>query len=171
MARYDYYVGFAHNEKAYSANPDTGELKQKVIRSLPDGKEFFIPEEPFYKCYKRIHEYLLNNLTVYEMNVVNRMISIAKRNTNSLIPLNDGMSAKHLSEILFSDRKRIKKILERLFDLGVYGKFEIAKEVDKGVSYKKYWILNPYISFEGKIISTDIKELFEGTVITNIYYH
>jgi hypothetical protein len=50
--------------------------------------------------------------------------------------------------------------------LGVYGKFEI---VDMKKGYTKYWLFNPYLSFSGKLINSDIAELFSGTRIASAY--
>ena len=49
----------------------------------------------------------------------------------------------------------------------IRNKFEIA---EKNVAYTKFWILNPYLSFGGSLINSDIAELFKKTELTKEYY-
>jgi hypothetical protein len=47
-------------------------------------------------------------------------------------------------------KNNINKVIEKLFKLGVIGKFEVC---DSGVNiHHKYWIFNPYLHFNGKTI-------------------
>ena len=59
-------------------------------------------------------------------------------------------------------RNKVSPLFNKLFKLGVYAKFEAYKP---DVPYTKYWILNPYLSFSGKLIHSDIARLFIGTII------
>ena len=69
---------------------------------------------------------------------------LAKANTNSLEPLNDTSTIPELMEFLQVSKNKVNPILKKLFNLGVYGKFEFV-DAEKG--YTKYWLLNPYLSF------------------------
>ena len=95
------------------------------------------------------------------------MCRMAQMNTNSLQPLNDATTAMELAECFKLDRRRTKKTFEKLFNLGIYGKFSV---VDENIAFTKYWVLNPYLSFGGKIIDSSIARLFKGTRLTKEYY-
>ena len=64
------------------------------------------------------------------------------------------------------NRKKLPNIFKKLFDIGVFARFEVATEEEY---YKKHWIFNPYISFKGRLISSDIAKLFYGTRIEKEY--
>jgi hypothetical protein len=92
---------------------------------------------------------------------------MAQFNTNSLDPLDDEFSTYALEEFFKVDRRKIKKIFKKLFDMGVYGKFSVS-EIDE--PYKNYWILNPFISCKGKLIESDVVRLFYKTEITQYHF-
>ncbi len=157
-----------HDEIAAKKDLRTGEVSE--IRphqnNIPDGKEVFEPNGIFRKNYPASWLFLDKHLTDLEMRVVNRLCFMAKMNTNSLEPLSDELAMTEVAEILGVHRHKAKKLVEKLFDLGVYAKFEVAN-VD--VPYTKYWILNPYLSFSGRLIASDIARLFIGTKIEKAY--
>ena len=92
---------------------------------------------------------------------------MAKMNTNSLEPFNGDTAIGVIANELNIGRNKVTPMFKRFFNLGVYAKFEVALE---NATYTKYWILNPYLSFSGKLISSDIAALFKGTVIERIYH-
>lgn len=170
---YEQTVKLNHDEGLAKINKRTGEIKEvsKRKNNIPDGSSLFLPSGSFFKGYKKIHEYLVKNLTAEEKRVVDIMVMMAKNNTNSLIPLNDSMTAKRLGEYFSINERRIKIILTKLFEMGVYAKFEVVRVNDVfEPEYKKYWILSPYISFTGRLISNDIRLLFDGTLLERHYY-
>jgi hypothetical protein len=89
-------------------------------------------------------------------------------NTNSLKPLDDNITIHELMSYFDISEKKVKTTFKKLFELGVYGKFEVAK---KNKDYTKYWIVNPYLSFKGKTIEKSITELFKGTHISIAFYN
>jgi hypothetical protein len=153
-----------HHEIPATINAITGEVKQIMQRpnNIPVGREVFQPDSLFTKNYQSSWKYLKNVLTNIELAAVVGMSLMAEPNTNSLKPLDDSTTIPELQEVLGCSKNRVKLILKKLFDLGVYGKFEISKDLE---GYKKYWILNPYISFTGKLLESDIAKLFEGTKV------
>ena len=135
--------------------------------NLPEGKALFgVEEVGWTKHFNASWEFLDEVLTDLEFKIVNRMCRMAKMNTNSLQPLDDSTTIIELSETFGLDRRRTKKTFDKLFNLGIYGKFEVVDE-DKG--YTKYWVLNPYLSFSVKLIDEGITTLFEGTRLTKEY--
>ena len=169
MKNFDYtkQIRLKHYETPAKINVYTGEVTKVVNHNnIPVGKELFEPNAMFRKSFDATEEFLDDVLTPLEFKVVARMCRMSKMNTNSLEPLSDSSTILEIAEELHINRRDVSKILDKLYDLGVYGKFEICKE---NTGYTKYWILNPYIRFQGKTISSDIKHLFEGTKIHNHY--
>ena len=156
------------NEFAAKINAETGEITtlRNVLNSLPDNHEIWLPNSSFHKTYEATWKFLIQALKADELKVVTIMSLMASANTNSLSPLNEEASIRNLSEYFGVNKDKINKVLKKLFDIGVFAKFEIVKP---DVPYTKYWILNPYISFKGKLVDSDIARLFHGTVIHKEY--
>lgn len=168
--RYKQTSTYNHDEVPARKNLKTGRFQElkKRPNNLPEGKQTFGKDEVGWaKSYNASWEYLDEVLTDLEFRVVNRLCRMAQKDTNSLQPLDDETTSIELSEYFSIDRRKALKMFEKLFDLGVYGKFSV-KKVD--IPYTKYWVLNPYLVFQGKFIVSDIAELFKGTKLTNEYY-
>ena len=71
-----------------------------------------------------------------------------------------------LEEYFGVSRKKLPGILKNLFDIGVFAKFEVAN-IDE--PYKRYWILNPYVSFKGRLVNSEIAKLFYNTHVERAY--
>lgn len=170
MRKYDYKqeVELKHNESLLKMDNNTGEIKEvnKKKNNIPEGKEVFEPNAVFRKDYTNSWNFLRRILTPLEFKAAFTLAMMAKANTNSLEPLNDDTTIPELMEILDMSKNKVRPILEKLWNLGVYGKFEV-KQADK--PYTKYWVLNPYLSFSGKIINSDIAGLFRGTHIAKAF--
>ena len=141
---------------------ETGEVivLRKKPNNIPDHKELHKVDSPFKKDYVNSWKFLRRELTPSEMYACNGLVLLAAAYTNSLRPLNDDTVLKELVDVLGVSINRVKHVLKKLYILGVYGKFDVY-EVHK--EYTKYWVLNPYLSFNGKLINSDIKDLFAGT--------
>ena len=92
---------------------------------------------------------------------------MAEAYTNSLEPLNDETTINQLASLFGISRNKVTPTLKKLFQLGVYAKFEVVKP---DVPYTKYWILNPFLSFNGRTLDSDIANLFIGTVIEKEFH-
>lgn len=170
--KYDYSVevGLNHNERVAKINLETGELKVNPIKlnNLPEDSIIFEPDAFFKKHYTTSWNYLRNELTNIEFAAALRLAIMAKANTNSLEPLNDNTTLSTLVEVLGVSINKVNTVLKKLFDLGVYGKFEI---VDASKGYTRYWLFNPFLSFSGQIIKSDIANLFKGTKVALAFYN
>ena len=158
------------NELPAAVNAETGELRviKKRTNNIPEGKiTFGIKEIGWRKSFDHSWDFLEEKLTDLELRVVAKLSRMAKMNTNSLEPLGDATTLIEIAETFSIDHRRTNKIFKKLFNLGVYAKFEIA---EKNVAYTKFWILNPYLSFGGSLINSDIAELFKKTELTKEYY-
>lgn len=164
-AKYEAKIKLYSHELPAKINAHTGEVTPMALSkpyNIPEGKEIFLPEAMFQKNYNKSWEYLDTVLTPLEFKVVAKLCRMAKMNTNSLEPLNDKTAISVIAKEFKIGRNKVTPLFEKLLHLGVYGKFEIHKQ---DAPYTKYWILNPYLAFSGKIISSDIAKLFIGTTI------
>ena len=167
---YTQEVPLAHNETAAAINMETGEIRpiSKRPNNIPAGKSAWgIEEKGWRKSFDYSWDFLEEVLTDLELRVVLKLARMAKLNTNSLEPLSDETTQVEISAYFKIDHRNSKKLFTKLHQLGVFGKFDVVKE---NLAYTKYWVLNPYLSFGGKLIDTDIAKLFEGTALTNEYY-
>ena len=163
--KYTIELQLSHDEAAAKVNKDTGEITiigKKLVNNIPHDREVFEPNALFKKSYTISWRYLHNNLSAIEFKAAYSLAMMAKANTNSLEPLSDETTYQELSKILGVGKNVVDRVLKKLFDYGVYARFEVA---DKRKPYTKFWLLNPYLSFDGKLIRSDIAELFKGTKI------
>jgi len=156
-----------HNELPAIVDAETGEVTivKERKNNIPDGKEVFQPDGFFKKDYSNSWKFLNNNLSPLEYKCAHTLALMAKANTNSLEPLNDDTTLLELMEVLGVSINKVKPILKKLWELGVYGKFEV-KDADK--PYTKYWIFNPYLSCSEEFVFTkEIDDLFKKTLFFN----
>lgn len=166
--KYTAEYNLEHNEVPAKVNVETGETTTFMKRpnNIPEGKRVFEPDALFRKDYTNSWKFLEKNLKPIEFKAAFALAFKAKANTNSLEPLNDSTTIPQLMEILGLSKNVVKPLLKKLWEIGVYGKFEVA---EVGKPYTKYWILNPYLSFSGKLIDSDIAELFSKTHIAKAF--
>lgn len=116
----------------------------------------------FTKTYNKSWEYLWEKFTPLEFKAAYALVRIASGRSNSLAPIGDETSYQELSVILGVGKNRVDKTLKKLFEYGVYARFEVE---DKTKPYTKFWVLNPHLAFSGSLIKSDVVDLFKGTVI------
>lgn len=168
---YDYSVevGLLHNERVAVVDMETGSihLKPALANNIPEGKELFEPDAFFQKHYPTTWTYLQRQTSSIEFAAAMRLALLAKANTNSLEPLNDATTLASLVEVLGVGINKVNLVLKKLAYLGVYAQFSV---VDKEKGYTRYWVLNPYLSFTGQLIDSDLASLFKGTRIAAAFY-
>lgn len=166
---YDYVkdLKLKHHEIPAKIDKRTGQVTEilDVERSgsnIPKGKSLLK-----YDRFNIVNSTLFVKLTKYftmeELGVISYMASIAEFNTNSLKPLSDETSLRELEEIFNISKNRIGKITDKLFKFGVFLQIKVHVE-----SVKEYWVLNPYISWKGRLKNDSIFEHFIGTDITKL---
>jgi hypothetical protein len=167
--RYLKEVELYHNEDVLAVNLETGEYRDIPRRknNIPDGSVVFNSKALFKKDYQNTWFFLKGVLSPLEYKAAHSLTMMAKANTGSLEPISDESTIKQLMEVLDVSKNKVKPIMDKLFELGVYGKFEAYKPERP---YTKYWLINPYLSFSGKIIKSDIQELFNGTHCEKAFY-
>lgn len=161
---YTQSVELNNNETLAKVNTETGEITtfQSNKRKLPEGTQklkynnfSIVNNESIIK--------LKELLTNEELGVVIHMISIADFNSNSLEPLSNELSLRELSAILNINKNRVKTIIGKLYKCGVYLSIKVYEDHEK-----EYWVLNPAISWKGRLIKDSIFTHFKNTMITKI---
>ncbi len=160
MSDYKVEISLKHNEIPAITNVETGET-----RTLPRGNKSrdsvkFDLMPSYQRRYPKAWELLKTQTSDAEYKCADTLALMAKAYTNSLIPLNDDTTAVQLSEIFHVSRNIVSKYIDKLFKLGVIGKFEVY---DANKIHHKYWVFNPYLSFNGDKIKRDISSLFDET--------
>lgn len=170
MRSYDYEqsVKLRHHEKAAVVDQITGEVREvnKRPNNIPEGKEVWLPKEPFFKQYPKTWEYLTEVLTPMELKVTLTMAIKSRMNSNSLEPLSNSSTKTEIAEEFGIHRNHVAKIFNNLMRHGVYAEFRFG---DRNGEIKHYWVLNPWISFKGKTVSKALIDLFRETKIADLY--
>jgi hypothetical protein len=158
-----------HNEKLMSkVNVDTGEitdLKDSLVkrkRSPMKDKtmEYFDSDQPFHRHFTLAWKLLETQTSTIEYYIASKLGNRAEAYTNCLLPLSPESTAKSIAEELKIDVRSVSKAIDKLFKLGVIGKFEVY---DRHEKHHNYWLFNPYLSFNGKGIKKDVATLFDRT--------
>lgn len=170
---YETTIKLKHNEVPAKIDMETGEIKEIKSRksNIPKGRELWLSEEPFTKLFGKknsVMSWLISEkvLTDMELRVLMMLILMTEYETNSLEPLNDDYAIIKISEKFNINRNKVTPLLKKFYNLGIYGKFDV-KKVD--VPYTKFWILNPYLCWTGRLVDSDIAQLFVGTAIHKKY--
>jgi hypothetical protein len=173
MKKYDYsyQLELKHNEIPAIHNVETGEVTPIVPIEYEKKKakttELFEPNARFQKNYIKSWNYLHDRLSALEFKVAHFLSQKAAPVTNSLAPLNDDTTVRDLAEEFSISTGKVKVVFEKLFKEGVYAKFELYQ---RGHEFTRYWILNPYLSFNGREIHLKTLELFRETDIAFAFH-
>lgn len=166
---YEQTIKLQHNEIAAKVNLETGELQEvkKRPNNIPQGKEKFDYDQAFIKSYEKSWEFLVNNLKKHELMVAVLMSTMTEYSTNSLAPLDDTVQMNHLSEKFGIGINQVKSTFKRLMDVGVYASFRYG-HYKRGIVTE--WVFNPFISFKGKLVDSDLKNLFLNTPVAQHFF-
>ena len=166
---YEVNLKLEHNESPAKVNMATGEIcmlsTKKRFSNLKDDENIILPKGKFTKVFDVTRSFLLERLSKTEWWVLSIMIERALPGTNSMEPIDDDTSMRELERIFKTDRQVLKRALDKLFDIGAYANYSISESGER----KKYWLLNPYVSFKGRKSNSDIMKIFDKTDIA-VYY-
>ena len=162
---YTQTIKLKDNELPAKINVETGEVKEVNHKknNIPEGKVKLDYEE-----FVIVNQKLYNALTILKLNdteikLIHHLIGISKFNSNSLEPLHDDLQVRYKDELLNINKSNVNKITQRLFEIGVFLKIEVYTN-----NLIKYWVLNPYISWKGNLVSDSLKQHFKDCVITKL---
>lgn len=140
--------------------PNMLELNDKrLISSKGDG-------HLFHKSFINSWAFLRREFSSTELSVALTLTLMSKAHTCSLEPLDDTATVRELSSIFNIGVNKVNVVLKKLHDYGVFGKFDVCL-ADK--PYTRYWILNPFLSFNGTVIDSVIVKLFKGTHVERAF--
>lgn len=161
---YTQTVKLQDNEVLMKTNTETGELKDlpKNNNHLPEGMSK-LKYSDFSIVNNNTIKQLSNFLNNEELGVIMHMISISDFNSNSLNPLCDELSIRDKASILNIKKDKVKQITDKLFRLGVYLSIRVYENQEK-----EYWVLNPNISWRGRLVKDSIFIHFKDTMITKL---
>lgn len=166
---YSRQISLKHDEQPAKINTRTGEIvvieDSDVSKTRNPEMETFNTEFLFQRTNTEAWRLLRTQTTDVEFRIAFELALRAKAFTNSLQPLDDSTTAKELAEEFNLDRNIVKKLFNKLFDLGVYGRFEVSEQ---NKAFKKYWVFNPYLAFNGRAIDVNTKNLFANTTYAKI---
>lgn len=175
---YEQKVKLTHEEHVEIVNGNSGEVKRvrRGPSNLPENKEIFDPPTRWAKFYNTAMDYMLEVFKPIELKIIMQMMAMAREHSNSLKPINDDTSIAELGKTFGIHRNNVKKLLNKLYNHGVYAEFDFAKAplsfdpndpstFNNESKRTKYWVLNPYIAFRGKTIDTALVDLFRETKI------
>ena len=172
MSKYKAIVEFDDDHTPTLRNDKTGRItealtvsKKFVKRNIPDGKVVHAPGAQYNKLYTNVQLFLRKELTIRERGIVAELIALASKKDNSLEPLSDKITREVLAKQFEVGKNTILNIIKKFKNLGIIGTFEVIKRNDDNYVSHSYWVLNPYISYNGKLIEDTISNLFKGTEI------
>lgn len=166
---YERTIKLNDNELPAKINKETGEVIEvkKRPNNIPDNREKFDHDASFTKSYEKSWAYLVDNLKSHELKIALKMSTMTEYSTNSLAPLDDTVQLNHLAEMFGVGINQVKKAFKRLMDIGVYGSFRYG-HYKRGIVTE--WVFNPFISFKGKLVDSDLKNLFLETPVAKHFY-
>lgn len=154
-------VTLQNHEGLLKFNKETGELTEIKHNNGNPSVQVFKPDAKFIKSFPLAWQLLYHMLSPLELKVALKMSTMTKMITNSLEPLDDDYTYDQLTKEFEISRGKVKSIFDRLFTLGVYGKFEVS---DSNFKHTKYWVFNPYLSHNGKVVDNLTENLFSNTI-------
>ena len=113
----------------------------------------------FPRDYSFGWEFLYETLKPFELVVLMELAHRAGLHERALFELDGYTIQEEVSEHLGLSPRKSKLIFSKLFNLGAYGKFRVAK-ADNPTFY--IWVVNPYLCNH---FQSDLVELFKGTEI------
>lgn len=164
---YEYNLRLKHTEVPAIIDSNTGEVRKvnTFRNSKSDHFEYMNVNTPFNKTFSEGWSYLADVLTGNQLKIAVLMSNSVKPVTNSLVPLSDDISFRKLAEHFGVSKTTVKADLDKLFKEGVFAKFELYEDKYK---HTRYWVFNPYLSYNGRGIHRKTKSLFENTRIAKL---
>lgn len=169
MYVYNKPIKLKHSEIPAKLDQETGEITviKKRQNNIPEGKSL-LDYERFHMKNDKFSKIALQTkiLSYEELGVIDYMCTLSEFGTNSLKPLNDEITSLELEAIFNISRNRVKKLFNKLFQLGVY--LQITYYSNTEMTEVTYWVLNPYISWKGKLKEDSMFSHFKDTTITKL---
>lgn len=170
--KYEFTTKLHHGQKLAIINDD-GEVieidttyKKKKEPADKSMMYFDFEGASYQRHFTKGWQLLETQTTAQELRAAYKLADMAHIYTNALAPICQETSIKELSELLGIHRNYVEKIINKLFKLGVIAKFEVA---DANEEYKKFYVFNSFLRYNGKTIKKDVHTLFSNTTYALIY--
>ena len=170
---YNVNLPLKHNQVAAIIDQETGDIEQvDIVPSKTKGKRtdpdviLFEPHALFTKNFPVGWKWLYFNTKPLEYKAASYLAMKAQPVTNSLKPLGDSSTVREIANELNISTGKVKYLVDRLFELGVFAKFEV---INANKEHTKYWVFNPYLMFTGKYLKVSVWELFKDTTIAKLH--
>jgi len=165
---YTAQIKLRHNEVPAKIDLETGEIMEinKKPNNIPDGKSK-LDYDRFHIKNDRLSNLVKNGIISHEENsIISLMCSMAEMGTNALKPITDDTSLLLLGDHFSINRHRVGKVIDRLRILGVF--LQIRYYSDSQQKELTYWVLNPNISWKGRLKDDSMFMHFSDTTITKL---
>ena len=165
---YTTQVKLNHNEVPAKINMETGEVLtiSKRHNNIPDGKSK-LDYDRFHIKNDKLSNLVKNGILTHEENsIISLMCSMSEMGTNALKPLTDDTNLILLADHFSINRHKVGRVLERLRTLGVF--LQIRYFSDSQQKDVSYWVLNPNISWKGRLKDDSMFAHFSDTTITKL---
>lgn len=165
---YNQEIELYHHEVPAALNPETGEIREIVNhfgKKRNPNMSYHNNRKVFRKTYDNAWNLLRTQTTTREFGIAQVLALKAQAFTNSLKPLGEELTVIEIAEELGENRNTIMKVINKFFELGVIGMFSVSSKDKKVI---RYWVFNPYLTFNGKIVEKGLSELFAETVYANV---
>lgn len=120
----------------------------------------------FSKDFPDAWAFLIRELSEQELKVAILMSLKASMNGNILKPLTDDTTVLELVQEFGVSKNNINPIIKKLFEYGVYSKSTVHNIDGMG----RYWTLNPFLSFKGKLFDRHLAEEFKKTHVGKAHF-
>lgn len=161
---YSANIKLKHNEQPAKRDIETGEYTtiRQYTNNIPNGKSR-LKYNRFNVMNSELILKLQKYFTMEEIGIISYMAAKAEFNTNSLKPLSNETSLRDLGDYFNIDKNRVNKIFNKLFNFGVYLQIKIHEEEPKD-----YWVLNPNISWKGRLKDDSLFVTFSNTDLSKL---
>lgn len=157
------------NEVLQKVNKETGEVTEVPFPRKRNPNIDRHDPGTYTKHFSLAWKTLYTQTTKYEYAIAAKMSTKIRMITNSLEPLSDETTLQQLSNEFGVSMGKVKATFEKLFNLGVYGKFEVVDWENEEFRHKRYWVFNPFLSCNGNSIDNRSKGLFSKTLYAQLY--
>lgn len=130
-------------------------------------RESISVRELFSKDFPDAWAFLIRELSEQELKVAILMSLKASMNGNIMKPLTDATTMAEFSKEFGVSKNNISSIIDKLFKYGVYSKATVHNVDGLG----RYWTLNPFLSFKGKLFNRHLAEEFKGTHVGKAHFN
>jgi len=164
---YEYNSKLKHHQAPAYLDTETGEFVEITTnRTLVDKDyELFKSKEKFHRTFTKSWILLEQMCSTEEIGIAHKLAIRSSYKDGVIEVINGEISYRALSTELGVDRRKLKPVIEKFINIGVFAYVKIANG-DNTTSEK--YLFNPYLSFNGNLIDKNLKSLFKSSIFATI---